>query len=494
MPKASLEKHFVSLSKDTFIYGLGNAATKVLLLIATPILTRVFVPADYGVISLISSVTSFISLILIFGMDTAAQLYYWQYNKDRKVIPSGFWFLLGWGLFITLIASLLATKFSLLFFHSQSYRLLFLFAFWTAIFTLLFNYFQTIFRLEFKAKIFVAAAILNAILVLGLTIVAVVYLKKGLQGYFMAALIGNVLSFGLVLFFLRKNFFTGFSLARLKEMVTYGALLVPSSIAYFTFDLSDRFFINRYHNLTELGLYSIAISISSLMIFFSTAFSQAWTPFVVRIYFESRKIYEKFVGRIFVFYLIFFAFLGLSITLFGPELLRIFTTSKFYDANRAILPLAVAMIFSASTLVTPLGITIGKKTKYLALCALVAALLNTGTNFLLIPKYGMVGASWSTAITYLFLTSSYLFFSQKFIYVKFDWKKIFKIIILTVFSFLILPHVLRFGFGINLILKIGSLAVFLALVYLMGIIEKDEFSSIKRFVKLKFKSLNAKFF
>src|SRR3972149_9408829 len=138
MSKISLEKHFSGLAKDSLIYGLGNAVLKILALLTAPIFTRIFVPADYGIISLIASIISFLSLLLIFGMDSALFVSFYEYKKEQKVvISSGFWFLVGWSLVLIAVAMGFASLASELIFKTPVYQTLFILAFATAFLTLL---------------------------------------------------------------------------------------------------------------------------------------------------------------------------------------------------------------------------------------------------------------------------------------------------------------------------------------------------------------------
>ncbi|MEK7142620.1 MAG: flippase [Patescibacteria group bacterium] len=488
MAKISLEKYFVGLGKDSLIYGLGNALLKVLALITAPIFTRIFVPAEYGIISLIASIISFLSLLLIFGMDSAIPVSFYEYKKERKIIiSSGFWFLLVWGIILVGLGQVLAGKISFLVFHNSSYNVLLIIAFWTAFLTLLINLCKAVFRLEFRAKTFALIAGLQAILTVGLMILFVAYFRLSLTGYFLGGLLGAGASLILAISLIRNNLSLTLSWRRLKEMIVYGSMIVPASVAFFVFDLSDRFFLNHYRDLTELGLYSIGINIASLILFFSVAIGQAWSPFILKIYFQSKKIFHEFVPRTFTYYLIFFFVLAVGLTLFGEEILRIFTTEKFYPAARVIGPLALAMVFSASLQVTAMGISISRKTKYFALFSGLAAGLNIILNFFLIPRYGMVGAGFATAFSYLFLTIVYFFQSQRFIYLKIAWQKIFKLVLLAVSLILLLPFSWQFDFWGNLSLKIGEFLLFLVLLYFLGIIEKNELSYLKMTV-LRFKS------
>jgi len=484
MSKISLEKYFVSLSKDSLIYGLGNAVLRILALLTAPIFTRVFVPAEYGIISLIATVISFLSIFLIFGMDNALFVSYYQYKRQKKeVISSAFWFLLLWGLTITALASVFSRNFSEIIFKTPIYRQLFLLTFATAYFTLLINLAKTVFRLEFRAKTFALISALNAFLSTGLMILLVVYFKKGLIGYFAGSLAGTFGSSLLALFLIRDSLQFRLSYPKLKEMLLFGVFIVPASLSFFVFDLSDRFFINHYWNLTELGLYAIGINIASLIVFFSYALGQAWSPQVMKMYFSSKKVFHQFVPRFFVYYLLFFFILAAAISIFGQEILRIFATPKFYGASKVIAPLAMAMVFSSSNQVTAIGLMVARKTKYFAFYTFLAAILNLILNFALIPQYGMVGASWATAGSYLFLTVTYYWAGSRYIHLDIDWQKIFKLVLLSLVVILASPLSWRFGFGVNLLVKIAEMMILPMLFYFFGVIEKQEINYLKIFLK-----------
>ena len=484
MKKISLEKYFVGLSKDSLIYGMGNVVLRVLTIFTAPIFTRIFAPQEYGVISLIASIISFLSLFLIFGMDSAIFISFYEYKKERKlIISSAFWFLFSWGLILMSLVSIWSGSISNLIFKTPVYQPLFLITFSTTYLTLLINLAKIVFRLEFKAKTFAIVTAVNAFVATGLMIFFVAYLKKGLMGYFEGQLIGIFVTMLLALYLIRKNLQFKVNLKRLKEMVLFGAMIVPTSLSFFVFDLSDRFFINHYRNLTELGLYSIGINIASLIVFFSYSLGQAWSPQVLKMYFETKKVFYQFVPRFFVYYLIFFFGLAAIISLFGQEILIVMTTEKFYAASSVIAPLTLAMVFAATNQITSLGINISRHTKYFAFYTGLAALLNIGLNFLLIPKFGMVGAAWSTVISYLFLTIAYFINSQKFIYLKIDWQKIIKLVILSLAVILLGSKLWQFGFWSNLAIKFSELGFLVVMLYLLGVIEKQEIDYLKIILK-----------
>lgn len=495
----SLEKYFVALSKDSLIYGLGNAILKILAIAAAPILTRIFAPSDYGIISLIASIISFLSLFLIFGLDTAVFMAYneetrpqrlsklqacdgGREDKKKEVVSSGFWFLVYWDAFLVGLCILFAGPISQLIFKTHGYAFYFGLAFATAFFTLITNYTKTIFRIQFQAKTFALISIVGGVLITGLALIFVAWFKLGLAGYFLGGLIGTILKFMVALYLVRGQIGLKWSPQRAKEMALYGSMLVPASLSYYVFNLSDRFFVNHYRSLDELGLYSMAANLTGLITFFAIALSKAWLPLVFNLYAEKKAVFHRFVPRIFVYYLIFFMGLALLVTFFGYEILVVLTTPQFYGATRAIGPLALAMVFSATVQITSIGIYVSKQTKLIALSSGMAAIVNIIANFLLIPRFGMIGAGWATAISYLFLTAAYLWLSQHLIYLKIDWVKVAKILILGFAFVLLAPLSWRFGFWPNLGLKVAEFIGFGVLLYLAGVIEQHEVKSFQTMI------------
>lgn len=475
MKKVPLEKYFIALSKDSFVYGIGNMVLKILSLISIPIITRVFNPDEYGIINLIASVTALLSLIMIFGMDSALPLSYYQYKKEKKaVFSSGFWFLIMWAIIVVGVATIYSSQIASFFLKSKVYTNLLLIGYFASIFTLITNYSKIVLQLEFKAKTFAILSAINAILIIGLIILFIAGFHFGLNGYFTGSLLGTALGFFLTIYFVRSNIIFKISRPRLVEMIAYGALLVPASLSTYVFDLSDRYFISHYWNLRELGLYSMAFNITMMISFFSIALGQAWSPFIMKMYFTKRVMYKRFLSRVFSYLLLFFSILAVLVYIFSKEILGIFTTSQYFEAYRAIPPLAIAAVFSASIQITALGISISRKTKYIAIHTIITAILNTILNFLLIPKYGMVGAGWSTAISYFFLTGLYLTTSQKLIAFPVAWVKILKLAVITGLVIFLSSFFWDYNFWGNLIIKIIEFGVYLTLLYLIGVIEKEE--------------------
>lgn len=64
------------LGKDSLIYGLGGILAKSISFFTLPIFTRIFSPADYGTIEMLTVMRSFLAAILVMSMDSSQSMYF----------------------------------------------------------------------------------------------------------------------------------------------------------------------------------------------------------------------------------------------------------------------------------------------------------------------------------------------------------------------------------------------------------------------------------
>jgi O-antigen/teichoic acid export membrane protein len=74
------------LAGDTVLYGLGSILPKFLNFLLIWLHTKIFLPAEYGVISYLYSYVSFINVIFTFGMETAYFRFATKPGADEKKI------------------------------------------------------------------------------------------------------------------------------------------------------------------------------------------------------------------------------------------------------------------------------------------------------------------------------------------------------------------------------------------------------------------------
>jgi len=268
-------------------------------------------------------------------------------------------------------------------------------------------------RNTFRAVPFTVLNLVTVALTVGLGIALVVGARLGPLGVLIGVLVAQLVILPVRALTARDAFAPRFDRALLGRLLAYGVPLVPTSLAFWVFLTSDRLLLGRLSTLDQLGLYSVAVSLVGLANVAIAALGQAWTPHLIRHYEEDKAEASWFVGRMLVYCVAGFGLLAVGLTALAPEALAILSGDAFHGASAAVGPLALGMVAYASVSMTGAGISLMKQTKYLAIHAWVAAVVNVVLNVVLDPPFGMVGAAWATAIAYGYLTLAYLATSQR---------------------------------------------------------------------------------
>ncbi|MBA7710048.1 hypothetical protein ES703_118976 [subsurface metagenome] len=476
-------RHFWQLLKDTAVYGLGKGILIPLGLIALPIFTRVFTPAEYGVIEIVITMTALLGLFLIIGMDSASTRSYFDsstHEHKREVISTGLWFLVAWNLLVVGIMLVCSGWISSLAFSSSQYTDFLQIAFIAVSLSLLVAYCQNTIRLHFSPWKFTVIALLNGALTIGFSILFVLEFKLGLLGYFGGILVGNVISLVPALYFIKEDFAFTFSSAKIKVMLSFGGPLVPASLAYYVLTMSARFFLLKFATVADVGLYSVAVKVSSIMLFFYMAFGLAWSPFVLKLYSASEETMKAVVRRTMKYLLIFFSLLAIFLTTFSQEVLRIFTTEPYFGAAIAIAPLCLGAVAYATTQVTALGISLSRKTKYMALFSGIAAMTNLGLNALMVPHWGILGASIASAISYTVLTLGYYSAARRLYPIGFDKGAILKICLACLLFVVIGSFMVFDSLVLGIFVKLAFILLFVPMLFLFRIFDPQEVVYIRQ--------------
>jgi O-antigen/teichoic acid export membrane protein len=102
-----------------------------------------------------------------------------------------------------------------------------------------------------------------------------------------------------------------------------------------------------------------------------------------------------------------------------------------YWVGPAMIPvLALAAVLDSASRVLNVGITVRKKTIYAPLVIVAALGVNIGLNFLMIPRYGAMGAAFSTVLSYVVFCALRFWASNLFVKVKYEWRRVFALIVI----------------------------------------------------------------
>jgi O-antigen/teichoic acid export membrane protein len=164
---------------------------------------------------------------------------------------------------------------------------------------------------------------------------------------------------------------------------------------------------------------------------------------------------------------------------------------KNYNSGISIFPLMITShILHGLASVVNIGIVITKKSYHNLYASTLGTVVNVVASFLLIPLFGILGASFGTFLSELIFVIYFIYFSNKLYPVKFSYKEL----IYPVVSFLFLSFFLnRISFlDINLIyILFIKLILFVIITYFyLKITFKQEYNRIVYLFMKRFKLIN----
>jgi O-antigen/teichoic acid export membrane protein len=259
------------------------------------------------------------------------------------------------------------------------------------------------------------------------TIGAIIFLQMGVlgkvEGEFLTRLI-----FACIGLFMLKNYLSFlFNKQMIIDSLKYGIPLIPHTLSSWVSNLSDRWILNLFVPLSQVGIYSLGAQFGSLLGVLLTGFNYAWVPFVMSSLKENESHAKQKISRLTTYYMGILVLLVLIIVFFAPIVLRIMATQKFYDAIPIIPYIVFAMFWQGIYFMSVNPLFYLKKTQYLAIISIISAIINISCNLLLIPIYGIYGAAISTIISYTFNAILVQGLSQHLFPIAYEYLKIGKI-------------------------------------------------------------------
>lgn len=287
------------------------------------------------------------------------------------------------------------------------------------------------FRARQKAFQYLIVSVLQAFLTGVLNVVFVYYMNLGIKGI----IVGNIISawalgfYTIINIFGRKN---TISISWGRKMLKFGTPLVLSMIGLFILNSADRYILAYYRGMTEVGIYGLGYKVGLLVsIGIITPFQLAWPNFVFEQE-ESQNVmrYHNY-GRILIALLGLICTLSLLAMMFAREIIIFIGTEKFIEASLVVPYVVLAYIFYAIYYYYGAFFLLKEKTVQLSLITLPMALINILLNLAWIPKYGWMGAAWSTLITVCGLGLAVAVYGKKIFPHNIQYNKVMLLLILT---------------------------------------------------------------
>lgn len=401
-PRRSIAAHLKELAGHSAIYGSQEVAAQVINLALTPLYTWILGPADYGVIAILFTFSTAAKVFFRLGLDSGFfRIYYDLDSEEERARLAGtvavFAAAVGTTLFllVVLAAPVLLDLLGL----ERSVRTPFLLAAGD-VYVGTFAFIPLhLLRIQGRARAFAAVNVGRNLLNTALK-VALVLAGFGVTGVLWSDFIATAaMAVGLFPVLLRQAR-PAFSGTHLRAVLAFGLPKAPHGLMVQALNLADRLILVRFQPLSVVGVYDKAYSLGAGVKFGLSPFETAWQPFVL----SRMRLPDapRVLARVITYAAAGFVALALAIAVLGRELLMALTFKNpaFWSGAPVIPVVVLAYLLHGAFLLTSIGIGIEKKARYYPMITAAAAATDVGLNFVLIPRFGMMGAAWATVAGY----------------------------------------------------------------------------------------------
>ena len=199
--------------KDTLIYGLGNVAVKVVGLLLIPVFTnqKYFSIDDFGIMGILDISALVLTAVLASALPQSLTRWFW--DKDHRNNQKGIFFMAistqtVVSIAFCLVLIPLSKLFSVMIFSKPDWSLVITYVIIASGIQAINNIVNTLMRLQSRSVLYTVTNIIKLISVLSLTLYFILGRKMGLEGIYLAQVIGN----GLVVLIL-----LGYTLSKTPE-------------------------------------------------------------------------------------------------------------------------------------------------------------------------------------------------------------------------------------------------------------------------------------
>lgn len=382
--------------KAAFWFLICSVLQKGISTITTPIFTRLLTTDEYGSFNVFNSWLSIISIIVTLsltnGINTRGVI---KFSESKDEFTSSIQGLALTSVTASVVIYGLFHEFWNQVFSLTTVQMIALFVIaWT---TVVFEIWSGEQRVRFSYRGLVALSILMAIIRPAVGIYFVVHAEDKVTARILSIALVQLVGYTWLFILQLKRGRRFFDAKFWKYAILYSLPLVPQGLAEIVLNSSDRIMISRMIGDSEAGIYSLAYSLSQLMLIVSSALAQTTSPWIYQRLKEKRL---KDISPVSTVSLLFVTSANLALIAIAPEAVRVFAPPEYYEAIWIIPPLAMSVVaMFLCTLFCKLEFYY-EQTYFVMIASTAAAVVNIVLNYIFIRKYGYFAAGYTTLICF----------------------------------------------------------------------------------------------
>jgi O-antigen/teichoic acid export membrane protein len=409
---AGLNASLTSVAKGATVIFAGLIAGNVLGMVNQIILGRFLGPEDYGLFNLSMSVVMIGGTLCVFGFfGSLPRIIPFHMRKQersvvRSVLDFSSVFSFALGIFFAVVTYLLSDRLAVDVFHDPRLApALKIFSFAIPL-NGLHQVAQGAVRgfkaARYEALVFSIGSRIVTISVFLLSLSVIQRLWGAIIAFMAGLLVTTVIAFWLIW---RRVFNDYRKLPRVpvaRGVLSFTWPIALTGLTFLFVTKTDKVMLGYFLTSEDVGIYTPAVVVASLLEFFNSAFKYRFLPTASE-YFSRNDVSGlsplfKSTSKwsFLVVYPIF-----LFILVFPKEILTLLYGSEYTAGYVALIVLSMGIAVNDFSGTSANILVAGGRTKLNLACEIIAAVTNIGLNVLLIPLYGIVGAAIATGTSYV---------------------------------------------------------------------------------------------
>lgn len=390
-----LQSKYKALAGDTMIFGIGNLLMKLMQLALMPVLTVALTAEEYGSAELLNNVTELAYPIVCLCIHDALFRFAITGEADNKTLLSS-----GLAVIcITFPVFCLGGSIGYFIFDYQD-------AFWLVAIVVAMSFRQL--AAQFSRGIgmrneFAVSGIVDAVVLLLLTIALLLFMKLGPIAYLASLAVSHLVSTCYLVAAGHLWRFVSWSAVDqkcVKRMLLYSLPMIPNCSAIWFINLFNRYAVLGICGAAAAGLYTAAAKFPSMMNMVSTIFQQAWQIFASRGMSDFEREKERSFSLVFTVYsTLIMTLTSIAITM-SKLLAMILLQGEFFIAWRYIPGLLVGAMLSCYSIYFGTLYNAAMKNKMLFITTAMGAVVNVALALVCVPVFGAWGAVFTPIAAY----------------------------------------------------------------------------------------------
>ncbi|MCU0454119.1 MAG: oligosaccharide flippase family protein [Bacteroidetes bacterium] len=420
------------LGKETALYGLSTVVGRMLNFLLVPLYAHLLLPDENGVLATLYAYIAFAAVVYGLGMEQSLMRFWADASTAerpyvlRRSATAG-----AAGLIVSLVVLTIPSAVAKVLGFAPELAPLIGWAAVILAFDALAAVPFALLRMQRRPLAFATLKIANIVSTLLLTVYFLAVEELGIRGVLMANTAASVGTWFVLLAVTRHAWRPEGpdpGAASFSDLSRFGLPLIPAGLAGIALQVVDRPILRLLTDDATVGLYQINFRLGVFMMLFVGMFDFAWRPFFLQ---HARDADAPgLFARVFTYLMILLGSVFVLVSLFIDDLIRLpigggTLIPSLYWEGSVIIPLVLLGYIATGMYVVFLsGTYLEKKTGMIPVIGTIAAAVDIGLLFLLVPSLGIVGAALAMTVAHIVQAAGMYMVSRRYHRVPYEWARV----------------------------------------------------------------------